>query len=257
MRKPILRIVAIISVATVATVIAAQELEDASVVRTIALTGARDFRKAVENADANYFKRLSPSVNRLQIGRCRAIIATCKKTITALKRIADDARRTGSDLEAAIAKNKIATVKEYLAKAEADMPKDAISKPVPPVQTVRTIGARVWFGRHSYLVVLRQVTWDQARRMAESHGGYLASVGSAQELMFLKKFAHIEAWVGGCPGSDPVQWQWLDGKKVTDTFWKDKKPKVESNRRIRLSNNGLSTETDTRFQDAFIIEWDR
>jgi len=255
MRRPILKIVAIITVATVVSVIAAQELEEASVVRSLVMTGRRDFQKAVEKADADYFKRMAPSENRLKLRRCRAIIATCKKTITALQRVAAAAKRTGSDVEAALAQNKISIVKEYMVKAEADIPKGAIR--VKPVQAVKTLGARVRIGRNSYLVVLRKVTWDEARRMAESHGGHLATIGSAQEMMFLRKFVRTTAWVGGLPGSDPVQWQWLDGKKIADILWSDKPPRVESSRRIHISSNGLGTHSDTGTHDAFVIEWGR
>jgi len=255
MRKATLRIIAIIAVAIVATVIVAQELEEASVVRSLVLTGRRDFRKAVAKADADYFKRLAPSENRWKLGRCRAITATCKKTINSLERIAADAKRTGSDVEAALANNKIATVKEYLAKAEADMPKDTLT--AKPVQAVKTLGARVRLGRNSYLVVLRKVTWDEARRMAKSHGGRLADVKSAQEMMFLRKFVHTNAWVGGLPGSDPLQWQWQDGKKIADIFWSNKPPRVESSRRVHVSSNGLGTHSDTGTHDAFVIEWGR
>ena len=67
----------------------------------------------------------------------------------------------------------------------------------------------------------------------------------------------VSAWVGGSPGSDPVQWQWLDGKKITDTFWAQATPDVKSGQRVRISNNGLGTHSATGTKDAFVIEWDR
>jgi len=258
MRNAIFKTIAVVIVATVATVITAQELEEASVVRSVVLTGERDFRKAVEEADADYFKRVAIPEKRLGLARCRAITATCKKTVAALQRVASAAKRTGSEVEAALAKNKIAIVKEYLAKVEADMPKEVSApKPVRRIRAVKTSGARLRFGRNSYLVILRKATWDQARRMAETHGGHLASVGSVQELMFLRKLVDMNAWVGGRSGGDPVQWQWLDGKKINERFWSSKPPEAKSDRRVHISSRGLGTHSDTSTLDAFVVEWGR
>ena len=258
MMKPISRIVATIALVTVASVIAAQEIEEASVVKVMALMARQDFQKAIAKADADYFKRLAPTEKRLELTRCRSIITTCKKTIAALERIADNAKRGGSDVEAAIAKGKIEIVKEYLAKAEADMPEETISKPASRVRSINTLGARIKYGKSSYLAILRRVTWDQARRMAESQGGRLASIGSVQELMFLRKLVNREAWVGGLPGGDPVQWRWLDGENIPETLWPKAPPKAEPDHRVRISiKDGMVASRATNIHDAFIIEWSR
>ena len=85
----------------------------------------------------------------------------------------------------------------------------------------------------------------------------VATVIVAQELMVFKKLVCTEVWVGGLPGGNPVQWQWLDGKKITDTFWLQAAPHVKSDHRVRIGRTGLSINSDTATQEGFIIEWNR
>jgi hypothetical protein len=257
MMKPQLGIVAIIAVATVATIIVAQEQEKISLVKAMTVAGRMDLQKVVAKADADYSRRVAFSGNRLYTVRCRAIIAMCKKTITALERVVADATKNGEDVEAAMAKGKIATVREYLAKAEADMPKGVVKPKVASIKLVNTKGVRMKFGGHSYLVILRSTTWDEANRMAKAYKGHLASVGSYREFMFLKKVLLIDSWVGGEPGGQPVQWQWQDGKMIIDAFWAKKTPDVRSGCRVVMGKKGLKIQGVGAYQDAFVIEWDR
>ena len=255
--KHIFKIIAIIAVVVGATVIAAQEQEEASLVKAMVLIGRGDLQKAVAKADADYSKRLAPSERRLELLRCRSVVATCNRTITALERVAASATRSGADVEAAMAKGKIATVKEYLAKAQADMPKVEIKPKTAPIKLVNTLGVRMKFGRHSYLAILRKTTWDEANRMAKAYGGYLASGGSSQELLFLQKVICTQSWLGGGPGGEPVQWQWQDGKKIIETFWGGKEPDMKLDHRVAITGNGLKVNGANKYLDAFIIEWDR
>jgi len=175
----------------------------------------------------------------------------------ALERVAAAAARSGADVEAAMARGKIATVKEYLAKAQADMPESTIKSKSATIKLVNIAGARMKFGRHSYLAILKKATWSQADRMARAYGGYLATVESPAELMFLQKLAYTHIWVGGGPGGEPLQWQWRDGKKINDSFWAEKKPSMRSDHRVVMSNKGLKINGAERQTDAFIIEWNR
>ena len=255
MIKPAVTIAVVAAVLAGAALITAQGQDENAIVRSIASECRSDLQKGVKKADADYFKRLDPHERRLEIARCRSIIATCTKTITALEQIAASAKRSGADVEAALAKEKIAIVREYLTKAQTAMPKSKSASTSTRMVSIR--GGRRKFGGHYSLGVLRRVTWDEANRMAKTHGGYLAQVGSSQEMMFLSKLVFASTWVGGVPGEDPVQWQWQDGKKIADTFWVRKPPEVESNRRVHISSGGLETHTTTGTLDFFIIEWDR
>jgi hypothetical protein len=257
MIKPALRIAVVIVVATVATIIVAQEADEPSVVKPMALVGRSNLEKAVKQADIDYHKRLEPSEKRMRALRCRSVIATCKRTIIALERVVVAATKGGADVEAAMARGKIATVKEYLAKAQADMPKGMNKSKPASIRVVNISGAKIKFGRHSYVPILRKTTWSEADRMARAHGGYLAMVETPAEVMFLQKITYTNAWVGGGPGGEPLQWQWPGGKKINDTFWADKTPSVRSDHRIVMSNKGLRINGAKGRCDAFIIEWNR
>jgi hypothetical protein len=250
-------LVAIIAVVTVATIIVAQEQEKISLVKAMTAAGRSDLQIVVAKADADYSRRVTFSGNRLDILRCRSLIARCKKSITALERVVAAATKNGENVEAAMAKGKIATVREYLAKAEADMPKGAVKPKVASIKLVNTKGVRMKFGGHSYLVILRSTTWNEANRMAKAYKGHLASVGSYREFMFLKMVLLLDSWVGGEPGGQPVQWQWQDGKKIIDAFWKKKMPDVRSGYRVVMGEEGLKIDGVKDYRDAFVIEWDR
>jgi hypothetical protein len=257
MIKPVLRIAVVIVVATVATIIVAQEVDEPSVVKPMVLAERGNLEKAVEQADANYHKRLEPSEKRIRALRCRSVIATCKRTIAALERAAKAATSGGANLEAVMARDKIDTVKERLAKAQADMPEGMDkSKPIS-IKLTKIAGVRMKHGRHYYLAVLKRATWNEASRMAKAYGGYLVTIESPQEMIFLQKVACINLWVGGEPGGDPVQWQWENGTKISDRLWENKKPDMRSDHRVVMSQKGLKINGDKRQEDGFIIEWNR
>ena len=50
-----------------------------------------------------------------------------------------------------MAKGKIATVKEYLAKAQADMPESTIKPKSATIKLTNILGVRRKYGRHYYL----------------------------------------------------------------------------------------------------------
>jgi hypothetical protein len=257
MIKVIVTSVMVAVVLASAAFITAQEQEPSgdAAVKAIASRGRSDLLKSVKEADASYFKRIGPSEKRAGIGRCRSIIATCTKTIAALERVAASAKKDGADVESVLAEEKIAIVKEYLAKAQADMPK---TKAAPKsIRLVNLRAARRKLGGHYYLGVLKKVTWDEANRMAKAYGGYLATIDSSKEMVSLGKLTCTNTWIGGVPGREPAQWQWQDGKKIADILWSGKKPDVKSDRRVHISSRGLGTHTTKGTLDAFIIEWNR
>jgi hypothetical protein len=257
MIKPVLRIAVVIVVATVATIIVAQEVDEPSVVKPVVLAGRSNLEKAVKQADADYHKRLEPSEKGIRALRCRSVIATCKRTIIVLERLAAAATKDGADVEAAMARDKIATVKEYLDKAQADMPQSTVKPKPASIKLVNINGAKIKFGRHSYLAIFRKTTWSQADRMARAYGGYLATVETSAELMFLVEVARTHAWIGGEPGGEPLQWQWRNGRKISGTFWAGEMPTVRSDHRVVMSDKGLRINEAEKCADAFIIEWDR
>jgi len=260
MKKPAIRIVLAAAVVATATVLVAQGLdEEESVVKVIVAKGVKEFDQAVKQADAEYFKALDPIDNRLKRIRFKAIDAVCKRTTARLKKIAADATKSGAYLEAAIARKKINIVQDYLAEAKESAPEEPAA-PVRPVRrprSVKTTAARIRAGRHSYLMIMRKVTWDQANGMAKLHGGYLARIETPAEMLFLKSKLGISAWVGGLGSDDSDEWRWQNGKEISARLWSGKPPRGSADSRTVLRSNGLSASRRTSKRDAFIIEWGR
>jgi len=263
MRWLTIKIAVSVAIVAIATMLAAEGLdEDSSVVEGLAAIGLAEFNKAVKQADADYFKRLDPLEGRLRMGRYKSVEATFKKTAALLKSVAGEAKKAGADIDAGIAKKQIIIIEEYLDETKAAVPKELLVPP-SPVKTVRklrpvnTAAARTRFGRHSYLVILRAVTWDEASAMAKSHGGHLAYVESAEEQLFLRRIVTTRAWVGGAFHGDRRQWEWGNDKKISRLLWKGSPPRGSSRSCTALEGDGLSTQDRTRKMDAFVVEWDR
>lgn len=116
---------------------------------------------------------------------------------------------------------------------------------------------------HSYLAIAASegVTWADAKRIATSVGGYLATISSAKENDFVSKLVHDDMywtkdaqntsagpWIGGYHDSaEPAgSWRWITDEPMTYTNWgqgePDNSPKANSNgsglHLLRLTSSG-------------------
>jgi len=73
---------------------------------------------------------------------------------------------------------------------------------------------------HYYEFVQGKYTWPEAKALAESKGGYLATATSELENRFLHDQVAKGAttWLGGQKGSDN-QWKWITDEKWSYEFW--------------------------------------
>ncbi|MBU3665096.1 MAG: hypothetical protein FGM15_04350 [Chthoniobacterales bacterium] len=73
------------------------------------------------------------------------------------------------------------------------------------------------FGR--YQVVQGSFTWEQAKADAESKGGHLATVTSADENAFISGMNTQLAWLGATDSSQEGLWQWVTGEGFNYSNW--------------------------------------
>jgi hypothetical protein len=106
-----------------------------------------------------------------------------------------------------------------------------------------------------YLYVPRTLTWDEARIQAETLGGRLAMVRSADDLEFLDALTNDDAcWLGG--RSVDGQLRWLDGRPA---HIPDSRPAPQAKGMyLTLSKRRLSPQLETATcvpRLAFLMEW--
>jgi hypothetical protein len=88
---------------------------------------------------------------------------------------------------------------------------------------------------HRYALTVTPASWTATEAFAESRGGHLASITSAEESAFLRETyltgtgAGRDLWIGlTCPTPldylDRDNWVWTDGSPVTFTNWRGAQP---------------------------------
>ena len=75
--------------------------------------------------------------------------------------------------------------------------------------------SNVQYKINDYQYVDVQVTWEEARHLAESAGGYLAVFETQGELSYVQSeiVANRTAWVGLTDSKKEGEWVWLNGVK--------------------------------------------
>ena len=101
------------------------------------------------------------------------------------------------------------------------------------------------------LLVPEPMTWPQARRFCEEHGGYLAVLPEAEDLTRLGTTltSGEEAWVGG--GTSGIGgWCWIDG-----TAWQHEFRKPVGAAHLALRDLGILKVAAAAEKHVFFIEW--
>ena len=89
---------------------------------------------------------------------------------------------------------------------------------------------------HRYTLVRQAMTWSDARAYCEAHGGYLATVSSADE--YNQVLAQLPAegvavcWIGGMRSGD--SWEWVDGSPFEFNAWASGEPNNDQGIEDRL-----------------------
>lgn len=76
---------------------------------------------------------------------------------------------------------------------------------------------------HSYDFINTNISWSDAKAQAESSGGYLATITSAEENEFIRSSFYTGqgsnfAWIGGDEPNDDGNWQWATGPEAGIQF---------------------------------------
>ncbi|MGA1842273.1 MAG: FG-GAP-like repeat-containing protein [bacterium] len=110
-------------------------------------------------------------------------------------------------------------------------------EPIPP-----GTGANIYiYNGHEYWIVMApSITWEAARQAANRAGGYLSTITTPSEQIFIETIlpenAH-ELWLGGyqtAPSDNPsANWAWVTGEPWNYTNWKSTEPN---------DNNGYASE---------------
>lgn len=90
-------------------------------------------------------------------------------------------------------------------------------KPIPEEAKV--------FGGHHYLVVVKTVTWHEAKKQCEDMGGHLVIITSKAENSFVSRLADFQTTFIGCTDENKEgDWRWVDGTRVTWKNWAKGEP---------------------------------
>ncbi|MCR5594110.1 MAG: zinc-ribbon domain-containing protein [Saccharofermentans sp.] len=120
---------------------------------------------------------------------------------------------------------------------------------------------QTFYTGHSYAYIDTQMTWMQARDFAESYGGHLVTIDSAEERDFLLgSFPDTYGWIGLiAPGGE---YYWVTGEPVTYTDVCPDQPANYSDYGYygflyNYGQWGFTEYDDVEYHRGFYIEWDR
>jgi hypothetical protein len=130
---------------------------------------------------------------------------------------------------------------------------------------VRTVGAH---GGSTYALVVReqQMTWAEARDLANALGGHLATVRDEAENAFLYRLAaragpQVHAWIGFSDDGHEGDWRWVTDEPVLHASWNGGEPNNAGGREnhceLVVDWNGRWNDADGRTRRvACLVEFD-
>ena len=142
--------------------------------------------------------------------------------------------------------------------AEPSVEEPLVEETPPSVQpTARPIidDAVVWQGNgHRYLVVNRQMNWDNADIYARNNGGYLATITSKEEQKFILELLSKDGnvnyfWIGGY--LERKSWRWVTGERFGYTNWAEYQPD-----NFRSAQDKIAVLRVSQYWGGFPGEWD-
>uniref|UniRef100_Q3ART7 C-type lectin n=1 Tax=Chlorobium chlorochromatii (strain CaD3) TaxID=340177 RepID=Q3ART7_CHLCH len=86
------------------------------------------------------------------------------------------------------------------------------------------------FGEHTYLLSSSNMTWSAAKTYAESLGGHLVTIETAEEQAWINELlGSSTSWIGIYDAADNGTWVLLDGTQPTYTNWEASQPSTWDN----------------------------
>jgi hypothetical protein len=110
---------------------------------------------------------------------------------------------------------------------------------------------------NQYYCSLSPATWANANAISQSNGGYLASIGSAEENNFLSNMLTIQsAWIGLNDIETEGTFEWASGEPVNYTNWYPGQPNNYNGTQhcVEILNNGQWNDQYGTYQLEFIME---
>ncbi|MEM7395358.1 MAG: C-type lectin domain-containing protein, partial [Verrucomicrobiota bacterium] len=110
------------------------------------------------------------------------------------------------------------------------------------------------------------ISWDKAKSLAESMGGYLVCINSQEENEFVARlFGKRTVFIGGTDAETEGEWTWLSGEPVTFAQWQGGEPNNKGEEDVMVMNGRgewLDVPVSGRFGktgvvEGYVVEWDR
>lgn len=153
------------------------------------------------------------------------------------------------------------TLEEQLKRTTKSLKEVGIDKAIYPVGT-RT------YGKSHFLLIERQLNWENAHQFAKSHEAHLAVPSSDKEhswftQIFSGKSATI--WLGGYLLNENAPWRWITGEHFTSLGWKADEPSSDAARNRILMHTGnrnqtqcwTSTQGNRGDASHILLEWSK
>jgi hypothetical protein len=89
------------------------------------------------------------------------------------------------------------------------------------------------FNGHDYILSAQKKNWHMAKKDAEKRGGYLVVINNEEEQKHIEKILNQAfqnekfqepVWIGFSDEKKEGTWKWVNGDKVTFTFWAKNQP---------------------------------
>ncbi len=115
---------------------------------------------------------------------------------------------------------------------------------------------------HKYELVEDQVTWEEAKALAEQRGGHLATITSEAEQIYVESISNgVRCWIGAYCDENYENWRWITDEPWDYTNWAEGEPSrhgvIDGERYATIwprEWNDLANESVE--QSGYIIEWD-
>ncbi|MDA0766068.1 MAG: protein kinase [Verrucomicrobia bacterium] len=130
------------------------------------------------------------------------------------------------------------------------------------------VGTRTLHDSH-FLAVQKAMTWDEARRLAESVGAHLTVPSSAREHDWIRSTFSEDLqngqslWLGGSRPKPGDRWQWLNGEAWSNLGWASDQPGPDqTHNRIALRGGPgneppawVAVDGNERKVEGLLLEW--
>ncbi len=113
------------------------------------------------------------------------------------------------------------------------------------------------YNGHQYYCSTSTATWQNAKLICESKGGYLASINDPQENNYLANVLTLQsAWIGLSDYQNEGQFEWESGESLNYTNWYTGQPNNYNNNQdyVEMLNDGRWNDQYNNYSLEFIME---